>query len=140
MKVATETKPSENQKAGYSKKQLFKRFTVKLMSLVSLNEKSYAGFVHNEKNYVGFIHNVSEEGLAFEIYDFEPMLKELSPKRIIKLTVRIPSGEMLNLNCEIVWSSIDSHSRLLQNYTTHKMGMRIIDPPSKYREYVKSLK
>jgi hypothetical protein len=139
MKMATDTKPSRDKKAGYSKKQAFKRFTVKLMSFVTLDEKSYAGFMHDEKSYVGFIHNVSEEGLAFETYDFEPTLRELSPKKVIKLTVRIPSGETLNLNCEIIWSSRHSPLRLFQNYTTHRIGMRIIDPPSKYREYVKAL-
>jgi hypothetical protein len=129
MKMATDTKLSNNKEAGYSQKQLFKRINVKLMSLVSSNGKSYAGF----------IHDVSEEGLAFETYDFAPTLKELSPKKIIKLTVKIPSGEMLNLNCEIIWSSKHSPLRLLQNYTTHKIGMRIVDPPSKYKEYVKAL-
>lgn len=129
MKIATDTKPSENKKAGYSKKQHFKRYTVKLMSLILSNGRSYAGF----------IHNVSEEGLAFETYAFATTLKELSPKKIINLIIKMPSGEMLNLSCEIIWSSKHSPLRLLQNYTTHIVGMSIVDAPPKYRDYVKTL-
>lgn len=129
MKMATDTKLSSNKEAGYSQKKLFKRFNVRLMSLVSSNGKSYAGF----------IHDVSEEGLAFETYYFASTLTKISTKKIIKLTVKIPSGEMLNINCEIIWSSKHSPLHLLQNYTIHKIGMRIVDPPSKYKEYVKEL-
>ena len=129
MKMATDTKLSSNKEAGYSQKKLFKRFNVRLMSLVSSNGKSYAGF----------IHDVSEEGLAFETYYFASTLTKISTKKIIKLTVKIPSGKMLNLNCETIWSSTLSPLHLLQNYTIYKIGMIIVDPPSKYKEYVKEL-
>jgi hypothetical protein len=129
MKIATDTKPLSDQEAGYSQKQRSKRYTVKLMSSVSSNGSRYAGF----------ILNVSDEGVAFETYDLAQTLKELVLKKIIKLNVKIPSGEILSLNCEIIWLSRHSPMRLVQNYTTHKTGMRIIDPPLKYREYVKTL-
>jgi hypothetical protein len=129
MKITTDSKLSKNRETCYSQKQLFKRYTVKLMSLILSNRRSYAGFVHN----------VSEEGLAFETYAFAPTLKELSLKKIVNLTLKMPSGEILNLNCEIIWSSKHSPLRLLQNYTTHIIGMSIVAPPLKYREYVKTL-
>jgi hypothetical protein len=128
-KMPTGTMTSGSKDTVYSKKQLFKRYTVKLMSLILSDGRSYAGFVHN----------VSEEGVAFETYAFATKLKELSSKKIINLIIKMPSGEILNLSCEIIWSSRHSPLRLLQNYTTHIIGMSIIDPPLHFREYVKTL-
>ncbi len=85
-------------------------------------------------NYTGFIKNASEEGLAYETYSFA------STKKKIDLMLKMPSGETLNLNCEIKWSSLlDSPWPLPLNYSTFNMGMKIIDPPLKYMEYVKKL-
>ena len=114
---------------GYSQKQRFKRYNVNLMSVVSSDAKSYAGF----------IQNVSEEGLAYESYSFVPMLNKLSEKKIINLMLKMPSGETLNLNCEVKWSSEPPPWSLIQNYRIFNMGMKIIDPPLKYREYVNTL-
>ena len=92
-------------------------------------------------NYTGFIKNASEEGLSYETYSFASTLKKLSTKKKIDLMLKMPSGETLNLNCEIKWSSLlASPWPLPLNYSTFNMGMKIIDPPLKYREYVKTLK
>ena len=81
-------------------------------------------------SYTGLIQNVSEEGLAYGTNSFAPMLKNLSPKKIINLILKMPSGESLNLNCEIKWSSLlASPWPLPLDYATFKMGMKIIDPP-----------
>ena len=111
------------KEASYSKKQRFKRYNVNLLSIVSLDAV----------NYTGFIKNASEEGLAYETYSFASTLKKLSTKKKIDLMLKMPSGEILNLHCAIKWSS--EHSP----WSLFKMGMKIIDPPLKYREYVKTL-
>ena len=115
---------------SYSQEQRFKRYNVNLVSIVSSDATSYAGF----------IKNASEEGLAYQTYYFDSTLKKISTKEIIDLMLKMPSGETLNLNCEIKWSFIlDSPWPLPLNYSTFNMGMKIIDPPLKYREYVKTL-
>lgn len=131
METASGSTKLRNKYAICPQKQRFQRYTIRLMSLISSNGKHYAGFVHN----------VSEEGLAFEAYAFAPIFKELLPCKTVNLIVKMPSGEILNLTCEIIWSS--EHSPLpwplIQNYKTLIMGMRIIDPPATYREYVKTM-
>ena len=111
------------KEVSYSKKQRFNRYNVNLVSTVSSDTTSYAGFTKN----------VSEEGLAYETYYFPSTLKRISTKEIIDLMLKMPSGEILKLNCAIKWSS--EHSP----WSLFKMGMKIIDPPIKYREYVKTL-
>ena len=115
---------------SYAQKQQFKRYNVNLVSIVSSDATSYAGF----------IKNASEEGLAYETYSFASTLKKLSAKKLIDLMLKMPSGETLNFNCEIKWSSLlASPWPLPLNYSTINMGMKIIDPPLQYREYVKTL-
>ena len=106
-----------------SQKQRFKRYNIKLLSIVS----------SDAANYTGFIKNASEEGLAYETYSFASTLKKLSTKKTVNIMLKMPSGEILNLNCAIKWSS--EHSP----WSLFKMGMKIIDPPLKYRKYVKTL-
>ena len=108
---------------SYSQEQRFKRYNVNLVSIVSSDATSYAGF----------IKNASEEGLAYQTYYFDSTLKKISTKEIIDLMLKMPSGEILKLNCAIKWSS--EHSP----WSLFKMGMEIIDPPIEYREYVKTL-
>ena len=110
------------QEVSYSEKQRFKRYNVNLVSIVSSDAASYAGFTKN----------VSEKGLAYESYYFPSTLKRISTKEIIDLMLKMPSGEILKLNCVIKWSS--EHLP----WSLFKMGMKIIDPPLKYREYVKT--
>ena len=108
---------------SYSQEQRFKRYNVNLVSIVSSDATSYAGF----------IKNASEEGLAYETYSYASTLNKLSRKKTINLMMKMPSGEMLKMKCSIKWLS--KHS----TWSLFKMGMKIIDPPMKYREYVKTL-
>jgi hypothetical protein len=48
--------------------------------------------------------------------------------------ILISSGETLNLNCEIRWNSVPCDE---ENFC---MGMKILDPPTKYKELLKTLK
>ena len=119
----------QGKEGSYSQEQRFKRYNVNLMSIVS----------SDSMNYAGFIQNASEEGLAYASHSFTPTINELSPKKIIELLLKMPSGETLKLDCEIKWSAEHSTWSSLRNYTLFKMGMKIIDPPSEYSQYVKTL-
>jgi hypothetical protein len=114
-------------------KKRSERFSVNLNSVIT------SGF----RNYLGFIENVSEEGLAYirvERDTFNLTLKEFTPEKIINIILVVADGETLNLNCQIKWSSLlSSPWPLPQDYPTLGLGMKIIDPPKKYREYLETL-
>lgn len=105
-------------------KRLSTRIPVSLMAKI----------ISGGKTYPGFIHNVSEGGIGYLIESMIDAEKNFSPKKMIVLNLQIPSGENLDLNCEIVMYSKSSpdDKRLT-------IGMKIIDPPEKYKEFVKTL-
>jgi hypothetical protein len=85
------------------------------------------------------IENVCEEGLAYSIETVVPALTEFPPEKKVQLIVSASSGEKWHLDCEIRWSSVSSPWPLPQDYRTLGMGVRVIDPPENYREYVRTL-
>lgn len=87
------------------------------------------------KTYPGFIQNVSESGIGYFIESAIKVEKDFTPKKMIELTFQIPSGETLNLDCEIIWCSRKSpdDERLT-------IGIKIIKPPQKYKKFAKNLK
>ncbi len=114
-------------------KRSSERFSVNLNSVIT------SGF----RNYLGFIENVSEEGLAYirvERDTFTLTLKEFTPEKIINIILVVADAETLNLNCQIKWSSLlSSPWPLPQDFPTLGIGMKIINPPVKYREYLETL-
>lgn len=118
---------------GREQKRSSERFSVNLNSVIT------SGF----RNYLGFIENVSEEGLAYvrvERDTFTLTLKEFTPEKMINIILVVPDGETLNLNCQIKWSSLlSSPWPLPEDYPTLGIGLKIISPPVKYREYLETL-
>lgn len=49
------------------------------------------------------------------------------------MNFELPPGETLNLNCEIIWVS-----KTLYSEKKNAFGMKIIDPPPKYKEFVEN--
>ena len=86
------------------------------------------------KTYTGFIENVSKEGVEYLMVSSIEASKDFKPEKIIELYFQIPSGETLNLNCEVQWLL-----RASPNDKTLTLGMKIIDPPTKYKEFINSL-
>ncbi len=117
-----QSEPITKKEKQYQRKQIRnKRFIVRLNSVI-------------DKNYLGSIKNVSEGGIMCSINILTSTIKEFTPGKIINLIFFISTScETHNLNCAIIWSSEHSPRSLF------KMGMKIIDPPLKYREYVKTL-
>jgi len=104
-------------------KRAFKRIPISLEAELMLGYISYAAIVED----------ISECGLNMII---TPMKNEIdfAPKAKLELKLHITSGETLHLNCRGIWSSKFSPYGL-----TKKMGMEIIDPPTKYKELLNSL-
>lgn len=80
----------------------------------------------------GVIENVSEGGMEYLITSSIMSSGNFTPKKMIKLNFRIPSGESLDLDCEVEWflkTPQDENKSLI-------LGMKIIDPPEIYRKLV----
>ena len=118
---------------GRELKRSSERFSVNLNSVIT------SGF----RSYLGFIENVSEEGLAYIRVDrdtFTLTLKEFIPEKIINIILVVSDGVTLSLNCQIKWSSLlSSPWPLPDDYPTLGIGLKIINPPLKYREYLETL-
>jgi len=83
-------------------------------------------------NYSGIIMNYSEEGLylvSATLYEVD----EVDELTEMEIRCTLPSEEKVNLRCEVKWfNKKDSPFGVSLN-----MGMKILDPPDKYTEFIK---
>ena len=86
------------------------------------------------RNYEGIVGNVSEEGLAYTITTLIQTDKGFVPNGEILIAINVPSGGLLNLRCEIRWFLKPS-----EQGKSLIMGMKIIEPSSKYRDWIKDI-
>jgi hypothetical protein len=94
-----------------------------------------AKLISGGKSYEGITGNLSESGALLETVPTKTVTDFIPGKRL-ELDLQIPSGETLNLHCKIVWLYTEiTRSHDLEN----KMGIKIVDPPSKYKEFLKTL-
>jgi hypothetical protein len=68
------------------------------------NARNNSVILSKGNSYAGSIQNVSKEGLAYIMSTFIEALEDLLPEEKIKLIILTPSGETLNLDCEIRWT------------------------------------
>jgi hypothetical protein len=90
-----------------------------------------AQIISDDKVLDGTIENMSEDGLEYFMTSFVKVTSNFIPAKSIKLNFQFPSGEMFNLNCELIWflkTSPEEKSLLL--------GMKVIDPPQIYKDIV----
>jgi hypothetical protein len=90
-----------------------------------INYKLKADVTYDSKHAQGMIENFSETGLFKVVF---------SEKGVINFT--IPSGQELQLECEMKWMRIQKESPLFLKYS---MGVKIINPPPVYKEFIKTL-
>lgn len=93
-----------------------------------------AKMVSEGNAYAGFIENCSREGIL-KIIPHERLLNFL-PGTTHEVRFQTPSGEMLNLYCEIRWLRFQTNMPFGLN---HYVGMEIINPPRIYSEFVQNL-
>ncbi len=93
-----------------------------------------AEIVAGDITYAGIIMNLSEDGCY--------MVTATSNKDVglgnyskLKLKCKLPSGKSLNMNCEVKWFQ----TKTSPYGTSLSMGMEIINPPLKYKKFIKSL-
>ena len=86
-------------------------------------------------NYTGFIENLSLYGAYVEIVSLNVQIN-LNLKTKVEMKFKIPSGEILNIHGEVRWFRFDN---TISNELKSYIGMEILEPPSKYREFLKTL-
>lgn len=84
--------------------------------------------------FEAIVGNVSEEGIGYTLTTFMRVEAEFAPRKEINLSIKIPSGDVLNLRCEIQWFLKQSEER-----GSLLMGMKIIDPSESYREWIQTM-
>ena len=114
----------------------------------------YAKIIIGDKTYNGYIENVSQEGAEYLMTCLINVSTEAKAKKITEIHFKVsskdsedfkpektaevhfqtPSGEAINLNCEVIWFSVSQHDN-----RTEVFGMEIINPPAQYMEFLKSI-
>ena len=91
----------------------------------------------NSKSYLGVIPNLSVNGICLyvETTPTEIAINFASGEKL-ELKFQTPSGETINLHCELEWLHINNNP---PDGFTYKMGLEIIESHSKYREFIKTL-
>ena len=93
-----------------------------------------AEHVSESSNRPVFIENVSEHGI--HMVTLHKSTEGLFfPGKHIELKLRLSSGEMVPLRCEVRWTS----AKLPPDGATDSVGLEIVDPPSQYVSFVRDL-
>ncbi len=93
-----------------------------------------ARIVINGEVYAGSIKNVSESGLGYLITSSLPNPDMLTPLITAGISFQVPLGQVYTLSCRTVW-----FSKTLPHGKTFILGMKIMDPPHAYKEWIKGL-
>ncbi len=81
-----------------------------------------------------FIGNASEEGMHMVTLNHDTAA-QFFPGNNVELKLRLSSQKSIPLLCEVRWVSAERPRYSI----THGVGLEIIDPPTQYVSFVKSL-
>ncbi len=84
------------------------------------------------KNCSVFIENLSENGI--HMITAPSKSNDYVTGTELDLKLKLSKGETINLRCKVKWSYKNSPDDL-----TNSVGLEIIEPPSKYKELIKTL-
>ena len=84
-------------------------------------------------SYAGIVENISEKGLYMIVNPSKTVI-DFSSKTKLELKFKLPSGESLNLPCQVKWSYKTPPHAL-----TYSMGMEILKQSPEYIEYFSAL-
>ena len=96
--------------------------------------KSNADIIFAGKSYIGAVQDASEQGVQYLLTSLPDVSSDFVPESKTELVLKDPSGKKYKLKCEVKW-----YLRGKGSDNSITMGMRISDPPSKYRELIASL-
>ena len=88
--------------------------------------------IFSDVSYAAFVENISEDGMYVSIAHI--MTKDhIGPKTKLYLKVRLPSGQMILLNCREKWSERNTPHSIIA-----RIGMEIINPPEKFIQFIEN--
>jgi hypothetical protein len=87
----------------------------------------------NRSRNQAVIENFSQTGMKVRTVPLDRDIR-LSPDEKINLEFEIPSGEVLNLHCRIIWTS-----KIAPDSSIHDIGLEIVESSPVYEEFYKSL-
>lgn len=90
--------------------------------------------ISGDTSYAVFIENISEHGINIITAPAETGTAFI-PGAPLDLKFQLSSGEIIGLNCTVIWS----YQNTPPDELTSSIGMKITDPPLRYRDFVKSL-
>jgi hypothetical protein len=93
-----------------------------------------ARIIADGRSFEGAIENVSEGGVGYIINSSIKDSTDFKPAKKIEISFRTSSGNNINLECEIAW-----FSRPPAGTTDLALGLKIVDPPSEYKEWITNL-
>ena len=94
----------------------------------------YAKIIFGGKTYDGYIEDVAREGSEYLMTFCIKVSEEFKPEKKAEICFKIPASETIELTCEIMWFIVSPHDD-----RTEVLGIEIINPPLKYREFIESL-
>jgi hypothetical protein len=92
-----------------------------------------AELISSDSSFAAYIGNVSENGIYTII---TPLMNTIdySDESDLNINLHLPTGETLNLSCKKRWTHVISpHGK------TIKIGMEVVNPPAKYKEFLRTL-
>ncbi|UCF86640.1 MAG: PilZ domain-containing protein [Nitrospiraceae bacterium] len=89
---------------------------------------------YNNTRYPVFIVNISKYGLH-TLALLGESVKEITPETMFEMEIHLPTGETVQLDCRKSWT----HKTILSHTATRRVGIKIIDPPPKFEEFIKTL-
>jgi hypothetical protein len=84
-------------------------------------------------SYVGIVENISEKGLYMIVNPSKTSI-DFTSRVKLELKFQLPSGESLNLPCQVKWSYKTPPHGL-----TYSMGMEILKQSPEYIEFISTL-
>ena len=117
------------------------KFTLKSNYAGSDDRLSEEGIRWNK--YTGMIENLSESGMRLSTSPANTVI-DFSPGTTLELEFQTLFGEIFNLNCMVKWSHKTQHHTKVKGLANTPAleyaatGMEIIEPPLKYKEFVKT--
>jgi hypothetical protein len=93
-----------------------------------------AEFISSGLSYTGFIENISDEGM-FMTTDPTKTAIDFTPAIPRTLKFQLPSGNTLKIQCDVRWFYMKTSTHGL----IFTMGIKIINPPSQYIDFIKTL-
>ncbi len=99
-----------------------------------INVNLKAERISGDEKYGVFIENISENGIHILTTASRDHVKYTAGTDL-DLHFKLSDGKTLNLHCRVRWSCL----KLPPNGLTDSIGLEIIEPPSQYIEFVRTL-